>query len=57
MRFYKKINKKVYVKRFAWFPKKIFGQYERGYGQMGTVWLEFYWEIRNENGSIRYELC
>ena len=41
---------------FAWKPIKIFGQYDRGYGQMGTVWLEYVFEETRDNGTKTYSL-
>lgn len=43
-------------KKFAWLPIKVFGQYEVGYGQQGTVWLEFVLERTTDKGNKYYEL-
>ncbi len=56
MRFYKPMKPKKLRRVFLWWPTKIFGQYESGYGQMGTVWLEWVWKQTKEDGSTYYEL-
>lgn len=56
MRFFKKMKKPSNRKKFAWLPIKVFGQYEVGYGQQGTVWLEFVLERTTDKGNKYYEL-
>ena len=52
MRFYRNMIPKSKTKKvFAWLPIKVFGQYQRGYGQQGTVWLEYVRERTSEQGN------